>query len=435
MLEVIDGRDQMTPPHIPRPRPAGDAKGRPEDSVKTIVNDVRMNGDDALIEHTARLDNVRLTPDRLKVDPEAIAKSRSLVRPELIDALEVMTERLRTTCERQLPEPWMDRREDEFVGELIRPIRRVGVYVPGGRASYPSSVIMAATPARVAGVEGIAVCSPPGPGGEIADAVLAACSVAGIDEVYRMGGAQAIAAFAYGTQSVRPVEKIVGPGNVYVTAAKRMVSGWVGTDTQAGPTEIAIVADGGADARVIASDLVAQAEHGPLGAHVLITWSPELAERVSSALELQVGSHERPEDVENALIEGGVAVLVRDVDHALAAANAFAPEHLQLMFPGALDYLDAVRNAGSVFVGADSPSSVGDYVGGTNHVLPTGGAARWSSGLGVNDFLKRIYVSGFERSTLERLAEHVDAIAEAEGLNGHARAVHLRLGDPFLGGF
>ena len=434
MLQVIDGRQQASPPHIPRPRPGG-GQARPEDDVRTIVQQVRLRGDEALVEFTRSFDGVTLTPDRIRVDPAAIVKSRDLVRPELIDALEVMRERLRATCERQVPSDWLDRREDEFVGELIRPLRRIGIYAPGGRAAYPSSVIMAATPAQVAGVDGIAVCSPPGVGGEVPDAVLAACSVAGIDEVYRVGGAQAIAALAHGTESVRPVEKIVGPGNIYVTVAKRMVAGWVGTDTDAGPTEIAIVADGSADARALAADLIAQAEHGPLGAHVLITWAPDLAERVSDALELQVVSHESPDDVENALIEGGCAVLVRDVAHAMETANAFAPEHLELVFPGALDYLDEVRNAGSVFVGADSPASIGDYVGGTNHILPSGGAARWSSGLGVNDFLKRIYISGFEKSALERLASHVDALTEAEGLHAHARAVHLRLGDPLSGGF
>jgi histidinol dehydrogenase len=434
MLQVIDGRELSTPPHIPRPRPGG-GETRPEDDVATIVQQVRLRGDEALIEFTERFDRVRLTADRLQVDPAVITKARDLVRPELIDALEVMRERLRVTCERQMPNDWIDRREDEFVGELIRPLRRAGIYAPGGRAAYPSSVIMASTPAQVAGVDGIAVCSPPGAGGEVPDAVLAACAVAGIDEVYRVGGAQAIAALAHGTESVRPVEKIVGPGNIYVTVAKRLVAGWVGTDTDAGPTEIAIVADGSADARALAADLIAQAEHGPLGAHVLITWSADLAERVSDALELQVVSHERPEDVENALIEGGCAVLVRDLPHALQTANAFGPEHLELVFAGALDHIDEIRNAGSVFVGPDSPASIGDYVGGTNHILPSGGAARWSSGLGVHDFLKRIYVSGFEKSALERLASHVDALTEAEGLNAHARAVHLRLGDPLLGGF
>lgn len=433
MLEVIDARNQMAPPHIPRPRP-GSATASPIDDVRTIVRQVQIDGDEAVAAFTERFDLVRVPPERLRVEPETIAKAGKLVRPEVIDALEVMRERLRTTCERQLPQAWLDRREDEFVGELIRPLRRVGIYAPGGRAAYPSTVIMAATPAQVAGVEGIAVCSPPGPGGELPDAVLAACAVAEIDEVYRMGGAQAIAAFAYGTESVRPVEKIVGPGNVYVTLAKRLVAGWVGIDTEAGPTEIAIVADGSADARVLAADLVAQAEHGPLGAHVLITWSADLAERVSTALETHVAMHERPEAVENALIEGGVAVIVRDIEHALETANAFAPEHLELVFPGALDYIEMVRNAGSVFVGHDSPAALGDYVGGTNHVLPSGGAARWSSGLGAHDFVKRIYVSGYERSALERLAEHVEALSEVEGLNAHARSVQARLGEPLFGG-
>jgi histidinol dehydrogenase len=428
MLELIDGRDQATPVHISRPKPVG-AQANPEETVREVIENVRLRGDRALIEYTERFDRVTLSPDGIRVPEATIHKARGLVRPELIDALEVMAERLRGTCERGVPESWLDSRDDELVGELFRPLRRAGIYTPGGRAAYPSTVMMASVPARVAGVEGVALCSPPGPGGDIAEVILAACSVAGITEVYRLGGAQAVAALAFGTETVRPVEKIVGPGNVYVTLAKRFVQGWVGVDSEAGPTEIAIIADDTADPRVLAADLVAQAEHGPLGTHVLITWVPELAERVIQRLDIEVMGHERPEDVENALIEGGRAVLVRDKDHALATANAFAPEHLELVFAGALDALDSVRNAGAVFVGKDSPVSVGDYVAGTNHVLPSGGTARWSSGLGVADFLKRIYVSGLERSALERLAPHVDALAEAEGLHAHGRAVHARLGD------
>ena len=427
MLELIDGREQLTPVHIPRPRPVGTG-GDPDAVVRRIVDDVRMRGDEAVLEHTAELDGARLDVSDLMVPPDVIAKARALVRPELIDALEVMAERLRATCERQRPEEWQEMPAgDGFVGELIRPIRRVGVYVPGGRASYPSTVVMAAIPAQVAGVEAVAVATPPGPGGEVSEVVLAACAVAGITEVYRVGGAQAIAALAYGTTMIRPVDKIVGPGNIYVTVAKRLVRGWVGTDSDAGPTELAIVADGSASADVIAADLVAQAEHGPLGTHALITWVPELADRVMSLLELEVARHERPDDVENALIEGGRAVLVRDRQHALETANALAPEHLELIFEGALDALDDIHNAGSVFVGPFSPVPIGDYVGGTNHILPSGGAARYSSGLGVIDFVKRIYVSGFERTALERFAPHVEALAEAEGLPGHARAVQRRL--------
>jgi histidinol dehydrogenase len=396
--------------------------------VHSIIDDVRLNGDKALLHHTENFDKVSLRAEDLRVDEETIARARSLVRPELIGALEVMAERLRRTCERQMPESWLDQREDELIGQLIRPLRRVGVYAPGGRAAYPSTVVMGTVPAQVAGVDMIAVCSPPGPHGEVAEVVLAACAVLGVTEVYRMGGAQAIAAFAYGTTSVRPVEKIVGPGNIFVTLAKRAVRGWVGIDGDAGPTEIAIVADETASPTVLAADLVAQAEHGPLGTHALITWVPELAEGVIEALEGQMMTHEHPEEVENALIEGGRAVIVRDLKQALETVNALAPEHLELVFAGALDALDEIRNAGAVFVGAMSPVSVGDYVAGTNHVLPSGGTARFSSGLGVEDFIKRIYVSGLETSALERLAPHVDALAEAEGLLAHARAVHVRLG-------
>ncbi len=426
MLQLIDAREQTTPAHIPRPRPVP-GRDSPADVVNTIVEDVRLRGDDALLEHTRRLDGADLTPDRLRVDPEVIRKSRALVRPEVIDALEVMAERLRRTCERQLPRTWMENGPDEVVGEIVRPLRRAGVYVPGGRGAYPSSVVMGVVPAQVAGVSGIAVCSPPGPGGEMAEATLAACAVTGIDEVYRMGGGQAIAAFAYGTASVRPVEKIVGPGNLYVTLAKKLVRGWVGTDSDAGPTELAIVADDSVAPDVLAADLVAQAEHGPLGSHVLVTWVPEVAERVMALLELEIARHRRPDDVENGLIEGGVAVLVRDVEHAIETVNAHAPEHLQLCFSGALDALDEVRNAGSVFVGAYTPVAIGDYVGGTNHVLPSGGTARWASGLGAADFVKRIYVTALEPDALERLAPHVEALAEAEGLSGHARSVRMRV--------
>jgi histidinol dehydrogenase len=427
MLEMIDGRDQATPVYIPRPRPAARGRG-PEDAVRAIVDEVRLKGDGALLHYTESFDKVRLRPEEIRVDPAAIARARSLVRPELIDALEVMAERVRRTCERQVQESWLEQRGDEMLGELIRPLRRAGAYVPGGRAAYPSTVIMASVPARVAGVEGIAVCSPPGPGGDIPEVVLAACAVAGVTEIYRMGGAQAIAALAYGTSSVRPVEKIVGPGNVYVTLAKRAVAGWVGVDSEAGPTEIAIVADDTAAPDVLAADLVAQAEHGPLGTHALITWVPELANKVVDLIEAEVALHERPDDVENALIEGGRAVLVRDRRHAIETANAFAPEHLQLVFAGALDVLDDIRNAGAVFVGSMSPVSAGDYVAGTNHILPSGGTARFSSGLGVQDFVKRIYVCGLEGAALERLAPHVDALAEAEGLHAHGRAVDVRLG-------
>jgi len=425
MLELIDGRDTSGAVHIPRPHPVGSS---PVDDVARIVEDVRLRGDAALVELTARLDGVDLASNGLRVDENTISKARDLVRPELVDAMEVAAERLRRTSERQVRDSWFERGADETIGELVRPLTRVGIYAPGGRAAYPSTVIMAAVPARIAGVEHIAIASPPGPDGEVAEPVLAACSIAGITEVYRVGGAQAIAALAYGTETVRPVDKIVGPGNIYVTLAKRAVQGWVGIDTEAGPTEIAIVADDTADPRLIALDLIAQAEHGPLGTHALITWSPALAERVGAALELEVVRHRRADDLENALIEGGRAVVVRDRAQAMATANLLAPEHLQLVFDGASQALDDVRNAGAVFLGPFSPVPAGDYVAGTNHVLPAGGTARYASGLSVSDFTKSIYVCDLERTALERLAPHIDAFAVAEGLDGHARAVEERLG-------
>lgn len=422
---MIDGRELMGPVHVGRPKPVPGTD--PESEVAAILHAVKAEGDQALVRFSREFDRVTMTAHALRVPEDTIRAARSLVRPELIDALEVMAERLRSTHERQSIEPWLDEREDEKIGELVRPLRRVGIYVPGGRATYPSSVLMAAIPAQTAGVEGICVATPPGARGTVPEVVLAACSVAGISEVYAVGGAQAIAALAYGTASVRPVEKIVGPGNLYVTLAKRLVKGWVGIDSEAGPTEIAIVADGAADPGVVAGDLIAQAEHGPLGSHLLITWSPELADAVMTELESAVLAHPRSEDVENALIEGGVCVLVRNVDQALETANAFAPEHLQLDFSGAWERLDDVHNAGAVFVGPYSPVPAGDYVGGTNHVLPSGGTARYASGLSVRDFQKTMYVMSLERPALERLANHIDVLAGAEGLAGHARAVWSRL--------
>lgn len=425
MLELIDGRDSLAPVHVPRPKPV--EAEEPIEAVRKIIEQVRLRGDEALVELTQRFDGVHLDPGALRVDPAAISGARTLVRPELIDALEVMQERLLTTHQRQRPGDLGGEVPGDLAGEVFRPLRRAGVYVPGGRATYPSTVLMAAVPARVAGVEAVAVCSPPGPSGEIPEVVLAACSVAGVEEVYRVGGAQAIAALAYGTETVRPVDKIVGPGNIYVTLAKRLVQGWCGIDSEAGPTEICIIADDSVRADVIAADLIAQAEHGPHGAHVLITWDARLAEQVMVALEKQVIFHERPDDVENAMIEGGTAVLVRDVSQAIEVANSFAPEHLALMFEGANEKLADIHNAGAVFIGPYSPVSAGDYVAGTNHVLPAGGTARWASGLSTRDFMKSIYVSRLDRAALERLAPSVDALAEAEGLHAHARAVRERL--------
>ena len=425
MLEVLDGRAQATPVHIPRPRSVA-SRGVTAEDVAAIVEDVRLRGDQAIRDLAGRA-HPGPEAGSLRVPEELVDRATSMVRPGFINALEVMAERLRRTCERQLEESWIERGADDLVGELVRPLRRVGVHVPGGRDSYPSTIVTSVVPARAAGVDGIAIACAPGEDGEIPEPVLAACAVLGVTEVYRMGGPGAIGALAHGTESVRPVEKIVGWGDARVRSAARLVGGWVGTDVNTGSVELAIIADGRSSPRILAADLIAQAEHGANGAHVLITWEPDVAEQVISSLDLQVAIHERSDDVENALIEGGKAVLVRDLDHALDTANAFAPQHLQLDLDNAIETIDRVRNAGSVSVGRFSAVPAEDYIGGTGHFLPSGGAARWSSGLSVRDFIKKIHVTGLDRSALERLAPHVDALAETEGLHGHARAVHLRL--------
>ncbi len=430
MLELIDGRDQATPVRIARPAPIG----RPSDpavEAKGIVDDVRLRGDLGLLQHIERQTGARLVAGQLRVDPDEITRAMRLVRPELVDALEVMREQLRATSERQLPQTWIEQRGDQMVGELVRPLRRVGVLVsaPGARstAQHASTVLMAAVPAAVAGVPAVAVCAPPTGAGDVGTSVLAACAVAGVTEVYRMAGPQAVAALAYGTETVRPTEAVVGPGDAQVTAAKRMVRGWVSTDESSWPTELAIVADDASDPAVLAADLVAQAERGSLGAHLLITWMPELLDEVITALDLVVAGHPDAEQIENRLIEGGRAVLVRDLGHALDTANAFAPQHLQLVFAGALDALDRVGTAGAVSVGRCSSAPVAGYVAGATHLIPSAGASRWASALGARHFVKTIPVSGLEPSALDRLAPHALAIAEADGRPGAARSIAARL--------
>lgn len=428
MLELKDARETLGPVHLSRSMSGADERAL-EESVAEIVADVRLRGDLALGEATARFDEAEVPPSGLRVPDEEIEVARERVSRELLDALESLAARQRVTSARGLPSSWIERSAGGFFGEQVVPLRRAGLYVPGGRAAYPSSVLMTAIPAKVAGVEGLALATPPAKDGSIPNAVLAACSIAGVTEVYRMGGAQAIAALAYGTESVRPVDKIVGPGNIYVTLAKRMVQASVGIDSEAGPTELMVIAGPDASAEIIASDLMAQAEHGPHGAHVLVTWEPDLAAEVMNSLDVQVSAHPRGEAVENALVAGGTAVLVRDLDQALATANAFGPEHLQLEFDNAESALPQIWNAGSVFVGPWTPVAVGDYAGSTNHVLPSGGSSRFSSGLSARDFVKTIYVSGTNLEDLDELAPHISALAEAEGLPFHAATVLARTGN------
>jgi histidinol dehydrogenase len=427
MLTVVDLREYTGDPAAMLPRALADLDAA-RDSVRTVVRDVRARGDEAVRDAEERFGGRR--PDALRVPPADIAAALASCGKGLRNALEGAAARIREYHEEQLAEErapwWRVGSDDTRVGEETRPLARVGCYVPGGRGAYPSTALMTAIAAQVAGVDEVAVCVPGADGG-VHPATLAACAVAGVEEVYAIGGAQAIAALAYGTESVRRVDKVVGPGSVWVTLAKHDVAMDVGVDGYAGPTEVAIVADGSAPPAFVAADLVAQAEHDPLATALLVTDSEALVAKVEEAFEPELAAAPRRADIEKALAGQGRAVLVRDVEHALDVVDAFAPEHLELVCDNAAALLPKVRNAGAVFVGAYSPVALGDYVAGTNHVLPTAGTARFASPLRVADFFKATAIVEFTRRGLEQVSPWLLSIAEAEGLTAHARAVRVRL--------
>ena len=395
--------------------------------VSAILERVRGEGDAALLDLTRRLDGVALTS--VSLTPEQISASSAEVLSRLIESLEVAWRRLLAYHRHQAgtrPEVFDD--GVVSIRELVRPVARAGLYAPGGRALYPSSVLMCAAPARVAGVDEMALCVPPGPDGKVAPAVLAAARLCGISEIHPIGGAQAIAAMAYGTESIASVDVVVGPGNRWVAEAKRQVAGTVGVAAAfAGPSEVVVVADGSAPASWAAMDLVVQAEHGPAGLAFLVTWVEDLVADVSDRVDRMVEASVRREELVSTIASGGYAVLVDGPQQAMEVANAIAPEHLELQVTGAPDLAEAVRCAGAVFVGPFAPASVGDYVAGTNHVLPTARSARFSSALRVDDFLTHVEVVSLDRKGLESLAPHVSEIATAEGLDAHAESVRLRL--------
>ena len=421
MLKVVDLRGWGDPP-----RPAALALDPAvADAVRGIVARVRAEGDPALVELTRTHDEADIE-GRIRVSEVQIDAASDTLAPDLRNALAAMAERLRDLHSRQLPAEWETERDGVRFGEVVRPLAAVGCYVPGGLAAYPSTVLMTAIPAQVAGVPEIALCVPPGPDGSVPQATLAAAALLGLEEVYRVGGAQAIAAMAYGTESIRPVDVIVGPGNVYVTLAKREVAGVVGIEATAGPSELVVVADESAPADYVAIDLMAQAEHGPGGAALLVTWSESLAADVAEAIDRLLGESSRRADTEATLRSGGVIVLVDGPEQAMDVANIVAPEHLELMNADPAALVPLVRHAGAVFCGQFAPAAVGDYVAGVNHVLPTARTARFSSALRVANFCKHLHVVGLDESALGRVAPYVAAFAETEGLESHAKSVRLR---------
>jgi histidinol dehydrogenase len=393
-------------------------------AVAEIISDVRTRGATAVRELTARLDGADLADPR--VDREEIAAARARISPELRAALELARDQIVAWHEAQQEREPRHVRLGVEVTELVVPVDRAGCYVPGGRAPLASSVLMTAIPARVAGVPEVLLCSPPDRSGRLHDAILAAAGIAEVDEVYAIGGAQAVAAMAFGAGAMRPVDVVVGPGNAYVVEAKRQVFGTVGIDGLAGASEVAIVADDTVDAAWVAVDLLAQAEHGPGGAVALIVWDEGVAERVELALDALLVTAARRDEAVSTLDAAGRVILVDDAARALDAANAIAPEHLELMCAAADLLVPLVRNAGAVFVGAHAPAVLGDYVAGTNHVLPTGGTARFASALRIADFQKHIHVVRADAPALARVGPAARSIAEAEGLWAHAAAVRMR---------
>jgi histidinol-phosphate aminotransferase len=398
-------------------------------AVRPVCEDVRARGAEAVREHTARFDGVDLATT--VVPQEALADALARLEPQVAAALREAARRARLVHEAQIPGQSITYVADgSSVTERYVPVTRAGVYVPGGLVAYPSSVVMNVIPAQVAGVDQIAVASPPlaSSGGLPHPAVLAACELLGITEVHAAGGAQAIAMLGYGTRDCEPVDTITGPGNVYVAAAKRLLRGVVGTDAEAGPTEVAIIADCDADAVFVAADLIAQAEHDPLAACLLITTAPGLADRVDAELITQLAKTRHASRVKEALTGQSACVLVDDMDAALAVADAWAPEHLEIQAADAGNLAGQVRNAGAIFVGPYAPVSLGDYLAGSNHVLPTGGTARHSGGLSVLTFLRGIHVVNSSEAALAAVAPYIDALGGTEDLAAHVRAVRVRLG-------
>jgi histidinol dehydrogenase len=392
--------------------------------VDRIITDVRARGDQAIRHYSREIDRVEL--DEIEVPKNRWEAAFDSIAPELRDAMVVAADQIRSFHEKQNRTSWIDFGPEGALGQLVRPLERIGVYAPGGSAVYPSSLLMTAVPGRVAGVEEIVVASPPGPDG-VSPLILAAAHVAGIDRLIQVGGAQAIAALAYGTQSVPMVDKIFGPGNIFVVLAKRQVFGQVAIDQLPGPTETLVVADASANPRLTAADMLAQAEHDGMASALLVTTSERLAMLVKAELAMQLATLERASIARESLAANGVIAVVSTVEEAIELANLYAPEHLCLLLQYPWSAVPLVKHAGGIFVGEGSPEALGDYTAGPSHVMPTGGTARFFSPINLGDFTKVISLAAANDRALNRLGPATIALAKAEGLGGHARAIELRL--------
>ena len=396
-----------------------------EKTVAQIIANVRENGDKAIFEYNEKFDGAKL--DKLAVSEDEINEAFSAVSGRFIEVLEKAAANIRKFHEKQVRASFIINDEDGIVmGQKIIPVDRAGLYVPGGTAAYPSTVLMDAIPAKIAGVREIVMVTPPDRQGKINPAILAAAKIAGVDRIFKVGGAQAIAALAYGTESIPKTDKIVGPGNAFVAEAKRQVFGRVSIDMIAGPSEILIVADGKTNPAYAAADLLSQAEHDKMASAVLVTNSPELAEKVSEELEKQIPLLDRSEIARASIDTNGKIIIADNLKSVIEIANEIAPEHLELCVDNPFDYLDSIRHAGSIFMGRNCPEALGDYFAGPNHTLPTSGTAKFSSPLGVDDFIKKSQYTYFTADALDRVADDIAVFATAEGLTGHAKSAVIR---------
>ena len=401
-------------------------QGEARERVEAILAAVRDRGDAAIADYTERFDGFR--PEPMAVSPEALEQAWTSLPTNLRDALELAHRRITDFHQRQRPADLaVTGPHGEQLGRRWRPVERAGLYVPGGRAAYPSTVLMNAVPARVAGVKDVVICSPAGRDGAVNPVVLAAAHLAGVKTVFRLGGAQAVAAMAYGSESVPKVDVISGPGNLYVTLAKQAVYGQVAIDSLAGPSEVLVIADHSAKPDQVAADLLAQAEHDPLAAAVLITTDPALADGINAAVAEQLADHPRQEICEAALRDWGLVVVCDDLESCARLSDSFAPEHLELLVERPEPLADRIQNAGAIFLGPWSPEAVGDYLAGPNHTLPTCGAARFSGALSVETFMRHTSLIGFNRAALEATGSAVQELATSEGLHSHAESVRRRL--------
>jgi histidinol dehydrogenase len=428
MLRIIT---QLTEAHneIERisKRNQGDEIGHLEATVAEIVATVRKEGDRALCDYTQKFDRQPLTLETLKVSGSELDAAYQQISQDLLHAIQVAAQKIEAFHRQRVPQSWVQFAEDDVVlGKRYTPVDRAGIYIPGGRASYPSTVLMNAIPAKVAKVERIVMVTPPTADLKINPAVLVAAQEASITEIYRVGGAQAIGALAYGTATIPKVDVITGPGNIYVTLAKKLVYGTVGIDSLAGPSEVLVIADRSGNPTYVAADLLAQAEHDPMAASILITTDATLAEKVQQEVTKQLENHPRRELTEKALAHYGAIVVVDSLEVAAELSNLFAPEHLELEIEDPWELLEKIRHAGAIFLGSSTPEAVGDYLAGPNHTLPTSGAARYASALGVETFMKHSSLIQYSPLALKKMSSTIQILAQAEGLLSHGDSVRLR---------